>query len=631
MEQNARSVLNEYWGHKDFRGSQQHIIDTLLSQRDVLTLMPTGGGKSVCYQVPGLLMEGICIVVSPLVALIQNQVDELKFKGIKAIALSGGIPFDELNNLLDNCLYGDYKFLYLSPERLQQPLIQERIKGMNVNLIAIDEAHCISQWGNDFRPAYLECSILRTLKPRVPVIALTATATPRVAKDIVSVLGLKEVQVFKDSFKRKNIAFSVKQTEDKWFQLQTLLHKASGSSIIYVRSRKKSAQLSDALNKQGLKSTFYHGGVLRAEKEKRLNDWLNNQVKIMVATNAFGMGVDKPDVRLVVHYQIPDSLESYFQEAGRAGRDGKESKAITLTNEEDKLLAQQQFPSSLPNAGYLKQLYRHLCNFFQVPYGELPLEPFPLNFNQFCQQYQLNANKTYQGLRLLDQNSVIALSETSYQRTALQFVASKRDIFAYFEKHPKKKSFIQTILRTYGGITEFETKVDTLLLSKKTGIPETNILKHLQQLYTDGIIEYKFSTSDLEITFLVPREDDRTINSFAKRIDDLHTVKAQNLKHMLSYLDNQTICRSKTILNYFGERNALNCGKCDICTREAVLPNKADRAVILEALRLKPLSSRQLLVQLNMDEPSLLKNIQSLLEDEVIQLNSENEYVIIRK
>lgn len=631
MPQETKAILSQYWGHKDFRGSQQEIIDTVLSKKDVLALMPTGGGKSVCYQVPGIQMEGICIVVSPLIALMQNQVNELKSKGIKAIALTGGIAFNELNDLLDNCLYGGYKFLYLSPERLQQSLIQERIKGMNVNLIAIDEAHCISQWGNDFRPAYLDCSILRVLKPEAPIIALTATATPKVVKDIISLLTLQEPHVFKDSFKRENIAFTVKQTEDKWFQLQTMLNKTSDSSIIYVRSRKKSVQLSDKLNKSGFQSTFYHGGVLRSEKEKRLDDWLNNRVTTIVATNAFGMGVDKPDVRLVVHYQIPDSLESYFQEAGRAGRDGKEAKAITLFNEEDKYQAEQQFISSLPDTKFLKRLYKHLSNFFQIPYGELPLEPFSLNFNKFCQQYQLNPNKTYQGLRMLDQNSVIALIENSFQQTTLRLVAPKKDIFSYFEKYGKHKALLQTILRTYGGITDFDTKVDTLLIANKTGIPESSILKFLEQFQTDGIIEYKSSNSDLQISFLVPREDDRTINYFSERIDSLIEVKNKNLRHMLSYLDNQTVCRSRLILNYFGETDAVDCGKCDICTKKGIFPNETDQRAILDLLAVEPRSSRQLLTQLNIDEASLLKTIQLLLEDEVIKLNSKNEYVIISK
>ncbi|MEO0902186.1 MAG: ATP-dependent DNA helicase RecQ, partial [Bacteroidota bacterium] len=356
MLNKAKSILNTFWGHPDFRGSQAKIIESILNREDTLALMPTGGGKSICYQVPAMAMEGICIVVSPLVALIQNQVEALRNKGIKALALAGGISFEEVNNRLDNCLYGNYKFLYLSPERLQQPLIQERIKGMNVNLVAIDEAHCISQWGNDFRPAYLHCSILRELASKAPFLALTATATPRVVEDIVQNLKLASANIFKDSFSRNNIILSVEPRENKQFRLKQILSSNTSSAIVYVRSRKMSIRLSEFLSQSGLSASFFHGGLSRIEKEGRLKQWLGNKIQIMVATNAFGMGVDKPDVRTVIHYQIPDSLESYFQEVGRAGRDGKPSKAFLLTNAADKTLAKQQFLESLPDATFLKKL-----------------------------------------------------------------------------------------------------------------------------------------------------------------------------------------------------------------------------------------------------------------------------------
>ena len=366
MHKNITSVLQQYWGYDDFRGSQRKIIDTVISGQDVLALMPTGGGKSICYQVPALAMEGICIVVSPLVALIQDQVAQLKKRNIKAIALTGGIRSNEVNDLLDNCVFGNYKFLYLSPERLQQTVVRERIQQMNVNLIAIDEAHCISQWGNDFRPAYLECSILKELAPQTPTIALTATATPRVVDDIVENLELKEVRIFKDSFSRSNIAFKVRRSEDKLYQLKKYMGKIPGSGIVYVRSRKMSISLANFLINNGVSASFYHGGIPKSDKEEKLNRWLNGKDRVMVATNAFGMGVDKPDVRLVIHYQIPDSLESYFQEAGRAGRDGEPSTAIILTSKEDADRAKQQFLSTLPDVGFVKTVYSKLNNYFQI-------------------------------------------------------------------------------------------------------------------------------------------------------------------------------------------------------------------------------------------------------------------------
>lgn len=629
MQKKTTSILKEFWGHDGFRGSQEAIIDTVLSGKDVLALMPTGGGKSICYQVPALAQEGICIVVSPLVALIQDQVAQLKARGIKAVALTGGIPFDELNDLLDNCLYGNYKFLYLSPERLQQSMVQERIQGMNVNLIAIDEAHCISQWGNDFRPAYLGCAILRELVPDKPMMALTATATPQVVDDILENLKMEQAEVFKDSFSRSSIAFKVKHTEDKLYQLKKYMDQIPGSSIVYVRSRKMCVSLSNFLSKQGIPSAFFHGGIPKSEKEKKLNLWLSGEIRTMVATNAFGMGVDKPDVRLVVHYQVPDSLESYFQEAGRAGRDGKPSTAIVLTSNEDKQRAKEQFLSSLPDVDFVKKVYSKLNNHFQISYGELVSEPQGFQFNEFCKHYGFHPGMAFNALRILDQNSVLSLSDNFREKSTLQFMASKAGIFEYLEKNRKIAPMIQTILRTYGGITEYETKIDIHLLSKKTGEREQTIKKILEQLSDDGIAEYQNVTSDLEIAFLVPREDDHTINPFAKKIKDFNRVKHNNMMAMLGYIENNTECRSGYLLKYFGEKATEECGTCDICTKKVKNIHPPDiEEKILGLLSMGPSTSRQLEKATGIDEKVLLKTLQRLLEDELIQLNLSNEYTI---
>ncbi|MDC6364454.1 MULTISPECIES: ATP-dependent DNA helicase RecQ [Flavobacteriaceae] len=629
MQKDTKTVLKEFWGHDDFRGSQKAIIDHILSQKDVLALMPTGGGKSICYQVPALTLKGICIVVSPLVALIQDQVTQLKNKGIKAVALTGGISSNDLIDLLDNCIYGNYKFLYLSPERLQQSMVQERVREMDVNLIAIDEAHCISQWGNDFRPAYLDCSILRELAPNAPMIALTATATPRVIDDIVTNLQLEKASIFKDSFARENIVFRVKIIEDKPYQLKKYMGKIPGSSIVYVRSRKMSVTLADFLNKNGFKADFFHGGMSKEEKKEKLNLWLDNKNRIMVATNAFGMGVDKPDVRLVVHYQIPDSLESYFQEAGRAGRDGNTSTAIILATHEDSELAKQQFLSSLPDVSFVKKVYVQLNNYFQISYGESVSTPFTFKFNKFCKRYGFNPNTTYQALRVLDQNSVIALSENFTEKTLLKFVTTRAHIFNYFEKNRKSAPIIQTILRTYGGITEHETKINLYLLSKKTGESEKGLKKILKQLHQDGIAEYQNKTSDLEISFLVPREDDRTINPFAKKIKDFNAVKQSNMAAMLGYVDNKKSCRSQYILEYFGEKSVEKCGICDICTKKdkQVSPKKLEEKVI-SLLQISPSTSRKLEQLTGVNEKLLLKILKKLLEDEIVSVNRRNEYTI---
>ena len=629
MQKEPRAILEKYWGHHDFRGSQKSIIDTVISGKDVLALLPTGGGKSVCYQIPAMSMDGICVVISPLVALIQDQVAQLKKKNIKAIALTGGIPFSELNDLLDNCVYGNYKFLYLSPERLKQSIVQERLLQMQINLVAMDEAHCISQWGNDFRPAYLECASIRELVPNIPVIALTATATPKVVEDIVSNLNLKQVQIFKDSFLRSNIVFKVKATEDKQYQLKKYLSRNAGSTIVYVRSRKMSVSLAKFIGQLGVRADFFHGGLSNMEKTQKLDQWISGDNRVMVATNAFGMGVDKPDVRLVVHYQIPDSLESYFQEAGRAGRDGKQSTAIILFQQEDEDRAKQQFLSSLPSISFIKKLYVKLCNYFQVSYGECPSEPMALKFGEFCNRYEFNPNMALNGLRILDQHSVISLTELFNEKVTLQFVASRVGIFQYLEKNRKSAPLIKTVLRTYGGITEHETKINLGLLSKKSNETEKHIKKVLEQLHKDGVAEFKYDTSDLQLHFLVPREDDRTINPFGKKIENHNAVKRDNMDAMLKYLHVTKTCRSVYLLEYFGEKDSEDCGTCDICTGKKKHRSGGNlEEKVMEILTIRPHSSRALEKLTGANEKTLLRTLQGMLEDELIVLNQKNEYIL---
>ena len=629
MKKSPKEILLDYWGFSDFRGSQERIINTILQEKDVLALLPTGGGKSVCFQIPALVKEGICIVVSPLVALIQNQVESLQKKGIKAIALTGGIPFNEVNNLLDNCVFGGYKFLYLSPERLQQEMVQERIQKMNVNLIAIDEAHCISHWGHDFRPAYLECSKLRALLPDTPMIALTATATKQVMVDIIDNLKFIDPLVIKDSFSRQNIAFKIYREEDKRYRLKTLCSNLERSAIIYVRTRRLTQEVAQFLNENGYTTTHYHGGISKKEKEKKLNLWLENKIKIMVATNAFGMGIDKPDVQLVVHYQIPDCLENYFQEVGRAGRDGNLAKAVLITNKTDENLVRKQFLSVLPDTAFLKHVYNKLNNYFQIAYGEGKDEIFQLNFNEFCSVYNLNHLLVYNTLQILDQNSVIALNESFTKKSKVQFLASKSQLFQYFEQHKKLVSITQTILRTYGGIFDFETKINMQLLSKKTNATEAQITDVLEQLKKDEIIAYTAHHSDLEITFLVPREDDSTINVFAAQVKERHQIKIDNLEHMLTYINNDTICRSKQLLNYFGETTTSDCGICDVCSNRSTL-NATELTSISEELILYlkkgPYTSRRLIQMTAHKEQDVLMIIQQLLEDGLLRINSKNQY-----
>ncbi len=627
-----KALLKHYWGYDDFRGSQETVIDALLAKQDVLALLPTGGGKSLCFQVPALAQEGICIVISPLVALIQNQVDRLKQVGIKAIALTGGIPYEEVIQLLDNCRFGNYKFLYLSPERLKQDMVQERMQRMNVNLIAIDEAHCISQWGHDFRPAYLECSKLRELLPDTPIVALTATATELVTTDILDNLQMNKALLIKDSFARDNIAFSVVWAEDKPHRLKQLCAAVKNSVIIYVRTRRSAQSLAAYLSASGHSATYFHGGIEKLEKQKRLQRWLTDQVTIMVATNAFGMGIDKPDVSLVVHYQIPDCLENYFQEAGRAGRDGAPAKAVLLTNQTDAQQVKDQFLSVLPDTAFLKKLYNKLNNYFQIAYGEGVATTYPLNFNEFCDTYGLNTLLAYNGLRILDQHSVVALSEAFSQKTTVRMVIGKEELFRYLEGHKSTVPIVQTLLRTYGGVFDYDTKINPHLIAKKSGKSESEVLRVLKKLQENQIIEYQAKESDLLITFLVPREDDRTIHQFAKEVKKRHQLKIENVHHMLDYVNNKTRCRKKQLLAYFGEQANADCGRCDVCLlRKKRAPDSFEtiKAQILNLLAQKSYGSRMLNTFLDYEENQVLEALQKLLEDRRITVNTKNEYEIL--
>lgn len=599
----------------------------MLEEKDVLALLPTGGGKSLCFQLPTMSREGMCIVVSPLIALIQNQVEDLKQKGIKAIALTGGIPKDEIIDLLDNCLYGNYKFLYLSPERLKQELVMKKIAEMHVNLIAIDEAHCISQWGHDFRPAYLECDKLRAILPETPVIALTATATEQVSKDIIDSLKFIEPLIVKDSFARNNIAFQVIRAEDKRYQLRRLCATTGKSIIVYARTRRLTVEIAEYLSENDFKADFFHGGLDKNQKKKKLDNWLEDKVQIMVATNAFGMGIDKADVALVVHYQIPDCLENYFQEAGRAGRDGEAAKAVLLTNKTDEVQLNSQFLSVLPDTAFLKMVYNKLNNYFQVSYGELIEEPFQFSLYSFCDTYKLNTLITYNALRILDQNSVISLSESFSKKTEVKFICSKDALSGYFEKNKNSANIIQTLIRTYGGLFDFETKINTHLIGKKTNQPEAVINKVLKQLEKDGLIEYKAHDNDLELNFLVPREDDITINVFIKKVEELHKTKSEKLESMLGYVKNETICRNRILLSYFGEEKKEDCGKCDICTaNEEVESTTEINRRIIALLQESNKSSRTLIEVIGLKSTAVLESLQNLLEDGLIKINSKNEY-----
>ncbi|WP_224490099.1 RecQ family ATP-dependent DNA helicase [Robertkochia flava] len=621
-------VLESYWGYKAFREPQKQIIDHLLQGKDAMVLLPTGGGKSVCYQVPAISKDGICLVISPLVALIEDQVTQLKQRGIKALAITGGINPTELSDRLDNAIYGNYKFLYLSPERLQQEMVMERIRQMPVNLIAVDEAHCISQWGNDFRPAYRNCGILKTLLPDIPMVALTATATPEVTKDIRENLQLTTAPVFSSSFKRDNLRYWIRECHDKYQESAKILGKVEGSAIIYIRSRRKSVEFSRELNARGIQATYFHGGLTRTEKKEKLASWMNGSVRVMIATNAFGMGIDKPDVRCVIHADLPDSLENYFQEAGRAGRDGKQSWAILLHNESDLDTLENQFIKNIPDRKFISHLYSKICNYLQIAFGAGSGETFEINFNEFCNTYQLNHMLTYNGLQLLDRNSVIRLSEQFNKRQEVQFVISNHKLFQYMDRNPSAETIIQLILRTYGGIFDIVTPVNTHLLAARSGIDEERISLYLKKFEQDGIIELQTFKADTSITFLCPREDHHTINSIARDIEVQRKNKLERISKVKEYLLTGS-CLSVFLSNYFGQEDT-PCGKCSNCHSKSD-PKRAPglptlNRAILDCLSDGPLSSGSIVSKTGFEEAPILEALELLLKEEEIKLNSRNEF-----
>lgn len=626
----AIQILQQYWKHDTFREPQKEIIDSVISGRDTFALLPTGGGKSICFQIPALLQPGLALVISPLVALMKDQVANLQIRGIKAMAITGGISSDEMIDLLDNCQFGNYKFLYLSPERLQSEWILERIKNLPINLISIDEAHCVSQWGHDFRPSYLKIAQLKTHFPNVPFIALTASATPRVQQDIIDQLGLENPAVFQKSFARTNIAYMVFEVEDKLYRIEQILRKNPGPSIVYVRNRKSCLEISTQLQSLGFTATYFHGGLTLKEKEKNMQSWMREETQVIVATNAFGMGIDKSNVRTVIHVQLPENLENYYQESGRAGRDGEKAFAILLVHQTDLSQAMNQVTFVLPDRKFLLQVYLKLCNFFQIAYGEGMEEVFSFNLNTFCAKYDFPTLKAYNALLFLDRQGILSLSQEFSEKITIQFLIPSKEVIRYTSLNPNDEPIMLAILRTYPGIYDLPTAFNTALIAKKSGHSETEINQLLQKLNQMQIISYFAKNNDATLVFNEVREDEKTINRIAKYLERQNELKINQLQSVLNFVNNKDTCKSILLLEYFGEKSTQTCGICSYCVSKSLPKTDMSQVTkaILEILKTADLNSREIENKLSFASKDIIFALQLLLENEIITLKTNNQYTL---
>lgn len=561
----AKEILKKYWGFDDFRALQEDIVMSVINGNDTLALLPTGGGKSICFQVPALMKDGICIVISPLIALMKDQVENLQKNNIAAAAIYSGMSKRMIDITLDNCIYGNTKFLYVSPERLTTDLFKARLQKINVNLLAIDEAHCISQWGYDFRPPYLKIAEMRELVPNVPILALTATATPKVVKDIQEKLAFKKENVLQKSFLRSNLSYSVLYEDAKWTKLVDILQKVPGTAVVYVRSRRKTKEIADYLVKCKISATYYNAGLSNEERSKRQEDWIKDRVRVMVATNAFGMGIDKPSVRVVVHLDTPESPEAYFQEAGRAGRDEKKAYAVLLYTNSDKQNALHELQETMPSIAEIKIVYNALGNFFQLAVGSGFNESYTFDLATFCTQYNFNARKTVKALSFLEQDEYIHVSEGVSAPSKVRIIAGKDLLYKFQVENKQFESIIKYLLRAYGGILEDFVKINEKEIAQKfKAKPEAieKVLKHLDML---EILEYEPRNNQPFIQYLKPRVGSIDLYLNTELINDRIQVFKDKLSAMIDYAGTKNKCRSNTLLAYFGEKRKDRCGICDFC------------------------------------------------------------------
>ena len=560
----AQEILKEYWGYDSFRPKQEEIVDAALEGRDVLAILPTGGGKSVCFQVPGMMKDGIAIVVTPLIALMKDQVQNLTDRGIRALCINAGMGRREVDNALNNALYGDFKFLYVSPERLGTRLFQSYVQEMKVSYIVVDEAHCISQWGYDFRPDYLQIGKLRELVD-APVIALTATATPQVAEDIMERLGFKDKCLIKTGFDRPNLSYIVRRTEDKLGQLLNICNSVGGTGIVYVRSRKKTEELSAFLSANGVSASFYHAGLGQQSRTDRQEQWKSDKIRVMVCTNAFGMGIDKPDVRFVIHFDVPDSPEAYFQEAGRGGRDGKRSFAVMLWNSSDVKRLRQLETVSFPSLEYIEDIYHKVHIFYQIPYDAGVGRQLKFDLEEFCKHFKLQRSSAYYAIQYIEKTSHWTFSEDVDISTKVQIMVDRNDLYDIEFRNPKLAYLLEILMRRYTGLYSYPVPIDEDYVAAQVGVQVPMLRQMLYQLSLEHVIRYVPCDHATVIFLHHDRLRPKNVNLDPKRYAMLKSSFGERMQKMIDYVSQEDTCRSAYLLEYFGQSESADCGTCDIC------------------------------------------------------------------
>jgi ATP-dependent DNA helicase RecQ len=605
-------ILKSYWGYTAFRPLQEEIIASVLQKKDTLALLPTGGGKSICFQVPALVTEGICVVISPLIALMKDQVEQLQKRHIQAVALYSGLSRREIDITLDNCVFGQYKFLYISPERIQTDIFIERVKRMKVGLLAVDEAHCISQWGYDFRPSYLEIIKLREMLPTVPMIALTATATREVRKDIVDKLAFRDPQIFQKSFARENLSYSAFEEENKERKLFNILQKVPGSAVVYVRSRKRTQQLAEWLTKSGISADYYHAGLNNQQRSYKQDSWITNHTRVMVATNAFGMGIDKPDVRTVIHMDLPDTLEAYYQEAGRAGRDENKAYAVALYHQSNITELLERVERSYPSVETIKRVYQSLANYYQVAVGSGYLASFDFELDAFTDTYKLASSDTYYALKRLEDEGFIQFNEAFYSPSKVYFQIDKKQLYEFQVANAGYDVLIKMLLRMYGGelFTSFIVISESAVARQLNG-PVHEVEKMLSGLHQLGIIIYDKQKDKPQITFTTVRFNAMDMPLQSRHLQARKQQELDKVQAVINYVTHRNRCRTLLLLEYFDELSDKECGVCDVCLEKRKQKDYTDyyqqhRRKILETLTDKQISLQQLVFNINPKNEKLL-------------------------